>query len=137
MNEESIRILKILTDICKNFNIDEEGTEKAMGYFREYLPKQNVNDLREMLIQIHNDMKAWDGQSDGVEVIHKLYTNITKGLKDTPLSGRAGNFMRGFIWHSTFKRSLKRPEYQPMIYVTIGDIKRDLEGYVSEKEDMP
>lgn len=128
LHKEGIVVLNILDTVCVNFPISEEDRVNALKEFQNYLPDQDPQDLRKMLIKIHNDLQSWSGEGDGVKVIKGLYNNICKGLKNTPLSGRAG-FVRGFVW-AMFSREIKRPELKPMIAVTIFQIQEILGVYV-------
>lgn len=129
MNLESAVILSILETVCNNFPIGPEDREKAIGEFQKYMPLQDRGDLRKCLLRIHEDLNTWDGQTDGIKVIRKLYMEITKTIKGTPLSGKTAGLQRGFVW-SILKRGIKKSD-PAMINVTIVQIQRILGGYVS------
>lgn len=129
MQEEGIEILKILNRVCANFSISPEDRERAISEFEKYMPLQDPKELRKMLIKIHDDLKDWETKGDGVKAIRKLYYEIARGIKGTPLSGKYAGGTRGFGW-VILSRGLKKPEYKPMIAGTICQIQEDLEGYL-------
>ena len=134
MHKEGIMVLEILDSMCTNFEVDEGGREKVFSEFQKYLPEQDPKELGEMLKKVYGFTKDVDTMNldidTAIKVIKKLYYEIVKGVKGTPLSDKRSGWARGIGW-VFLKRGLKRPELRPQIAVGIFKIKKILEGYVS------